>query len=85
MLQGPGAGRPPIKVLEGGRRRLLSPREVADELGVSRWAVYALVERGELRHVRISNSIRVAPDDLAKFVAARQSGGGPADGGGLVP
>ncbi len=75
MLQGPGARRPPLKVLEGGRRRLLSVREVAEELGISKWAVYALADRGELRHVRISNSIRIAPDDLKVFVASRVSGG----------
>jgi excisionase family DNA binding protein len=33
--------------------------EVAKTLGVSRSTVYHLCERGELRHVRVSNAIRV--------------------------
>ena len=33
--------------------------EVAKHLGVSRSTVYQLCERGELRHVRVSNAIRV--------------------------
>ena len=33
--------------------------EVANQLGVSRSTVYQLCERGELRHVRVSNAIRV--------------------------
>jgi excisionase family DNA binding protein len=35
---------------------------VAAELGVCTATVYALVERGELAHVRVSNAIRIHPD-----------------------
>jgi excisionase family DNA binding protein len=47
------------------------------QLGVCTATVYALVERGELPHVRVANAIRVAPADLAAFVASRRSGGRP--------
>lgn len=54
--------------LRGGRDRLLQAGEVAEQLGVCA-TVYRLCERGELPHVRIVNSIRVRPRDLAAFVA----------------
>ncbi|MBM4363181.1 MAG: helix-turn-helix domain-containing protein, partial [Deltaproteobacteria bacterium] len=37
----------------------LTVREVAERLRVSAATVYALVGRGELAHVRVSNSIRI--------------------------
>ena len=40
--------------------RLLTVREVAGRLAVCTATVYALVERGEIRHLRVSNAIRVS-------------------------
>jgi excisionase family DNA binding protein len=54
--------------------QFLSVREAAKALSVSPATVYKLCRRGELPHVRVSNSIRVAPDDLAAFVASRRNG-----------
>jgi excisionase family DNA binding protein len=42
--------------------RLLTVREVAECLAVCTATVYALVERGEIRHLRVSNAIRIYPD-----------------------
>ncbi len=53
--------------------RLLTTVEVANHLGVCRATVYALCERGELPCVRVSNAIRIAPADLAEFIACRRS------------
>jgi hypothetical protein len=36
---------------------------------VSTFTVYGLCDRGELRHVRVSNAIRIAPADLAAYLA----------------
>ncbi|HEY4395283.1 MAG TPA: tyrosine-type recombinase/integrase [Polyangia bacterium] len=55
----------------GGRHRLLRVKEVAEQLAVPAWRVYQLCEDGELPHVRIINSIRVRPQDLEDFMAAR--------------
>jgi len=42
--------------------------EVAKHLGVSRSTVYQLCERGELRHVRVSNAIRVPVHQLTAYL-----------------
>jgi excisionase family DNA binding protein len=57
-----------LGVLYGGRGRLLRVAEVADQLGVSTATVYKLCAASELPHVRIVDSIRVRPSDLATFV-----------------
>jgi len=67
------AGR--LRALEGGAGRLLTVREAAARLAVSTFTVYGLCERGELPHVRISNAIRIAPADLAAYLAGQRSGG----------
>jgi excisionase family DNA binding protein len=61
--------------VDGGQDRLLTVRQVARRLGVSAATVYTLVARGELAHVRVSNAIRVAPTDLAAYLAARTNVG----------
>ena len=47
--------------------------EVAERLGVCRATVYAMVERGELAHFRVSNSVRVEERDLRKLLTRRRS------------
>jgi excisionase family DNA binding protein len=47
---------------------LLTVKEVADRLKVSRATVYGLVRRGELRSVRVSNTIRVPRDAVEALV-----------------
>jgi len=51
---------------------LLDANEVATRLGVCRDTVYELCKRGELRHVRVLNAIRVHPADLAAFLSDRR-------------
>lgn len=60
-----------LAVLYGGRKRLLSVAEVAEQLGVCNATVYRLCEEGELPPVRVTNSIRVRPRDLEALIAAR--------------
>jgi excisionase family DNA binding protein len=50
--------------------RLLSVAEVARALGVCAATVYKLCARGRLEHVRILNSIRIAPLALEALVVA---------------
>jgi len=70
LLQGAGG----LRALDGGRDRLLSVRQVAARLGVCTATVYKLCESNELAHVRVLNAIRIAPADLARFVAAARRG-----------
>jgi excisionase family DNA binding protein len=49
--------------------RLLTVRAAAAILGVSRATLYKLCERGELKTVRVSNSILIAPAELRRLVA----------------
>jgi excisionase family DNA binding protein len=52
---------------------LLSVKQVAKQLGVATATVYGLCADGRLAHVRILNVIRVAPVDLAAFVASKRN------------
>jgi excisionase family DNA binding protein len=56
-----------------GADRLFTVREVAALLHVCRDTVYQLCDRGELPHIRVLNAIRVAPGDMAEFIAARRA------------
>ena len=53
---------------------LLSVREVAERLAVSRKTVYRLLERGDLPSVKIGWTVRVHPDDLAEFIKTNRKG-----------
>jgi excisionase family DNA binding protein len=53
----------------------LTPAEVAARLQVCRATVYKLIARGELAHVRVGLSVRIAPADLDAYLAARRTGG----------
>jgi len=52
--------------------RLLTVRDAAERLAVCTATVYALVERGEMQHLRISNAIRIHPDDLEAFIQGKR-------------
>jgi excisionase family DNA binding protein len=64
-------GAPVVRSFETsvGGARFLTVREVAERLAVSTATVYALCERGEIRHVPVSNAIRIPPDNLEAFIA----------------
>jgi excisionase family DNA binding protein len=68
-----------LRVLWGGRDRLLMVAEVAEYLGVCNATVYRLCDRGQLPHVWIVNSIRIRPADLQAFLDCQTSGRIPTD------
>jgi excisionase family DNA binding protein len=63
-----------LEVLRGGKDGLMSVREAAQQLGLCTATVYGLCAEGPLPHIRILNAIRIAPTDLATFIAARRQG-----------
>jgi excisionase family DNA binding protein len=57
---------------------LLTVKQTAERLKVSRATVYALCEAGRLAYVRIStHAIRVAASDLEGYVRSLRMGGEP--------
>jgi excisionase family DNA binding protein len=55
-----------------GTLRLLTVRDQAERLSVCTATVYALCGCGEIRHLRVSNAIRIHPDDLEAFIASKR-------------
>jgi len=51
---------------------LLTVRDVARVLRVSTATVYRLCDTGELPQVRVSNAIRVHPEDLEDYVRGQR-------------
>ena len=51
---------------------LLTVDDVAEHIGASTRHVRRLIERGQLPIIRIGKLVRVAPDDLARLIAARR-------------
>jgi excisionase family DNA binding protein len=58
---------PPLRVVD----EVLTVREVAALLKVSTATVYAMVERGDLEHFRVTNAIRVRRSSLARVMGGR--------------
>ena len=72
VLPESGATAARLAVLQGGKDRLLSVREAAEQLGLCTATDYGLCAEGALPHIRILNAIRIAPTDLAAFIATRR-------------
>jgi len=58
--------------------RLLKAKEVARQLNISKAMVYRLMQRGEIRCVRIGTAVRVRPSDLVTYIQANMTGQRPA-------
>jgi excisionase family DNA binding protein len=52
--------------------RLLSIREAAERLNISRASLYKLCAQNQVVHVRVGNAIRFAPEDISGFVRAHR-------------
>src|SRR5262249_32759053 len=74
-IQGPRS----IRVFEGGANHFLSVKTVAARLGISSATIYKLCEGGDLPHVRVSNTIRIAPADLTAYLMRGTVAGTKAD------
>lgn len=54
---------------------LLDAEEVAQQLRVSIALAYRLIQRGQIRSVRIGRLVRVRQHDLDRFIEQKTSGG----------
>lgn len=50
------------------RERLLSPQEFADLLSISRWTVYAWLQEGKIRSVKIGRLVRIPESEVERLV-----------------
>ena len=55
----------------GGRDRLRTVSEVADDLRVSNMTVYRLIKSGQLPAIRVGKNYRIRQSDLADYLTAR--------------
>jgi excisionase family DNA binding protein len=68
-------GRAGLRLHRGGEEYLLTVAEVADRLGVSTATIYKLCDRGDLVHIRVLNTTRIAPAALAAYLADSATSG----------
>ena len=48
--------------------RLLSPQQFADHLSISRWTVYAWLQEGKIRSVKIGRLVRIPESEMSRIV-----------------
>jgi excisionase family DNA binding protein len=63
-----GASRGCFKAVKAYPAPLLTVREAAVRIRVSPVTVYRLCAEGKLRHVRVSNALRIAEEDLEGYL-----------------
>ena len=54
-------------------RLVLTIEQAAEQLSVSRTTVYQLIRSGAIKPVRFGTSVRIAFDELRRFVKERQA------------
>ena len=64
-------GKEGLRLLPARPVRFLSPRQVAEQLGVCRETIYRLLARGELAATRVGSALRIASDDLEAYLRRR--------------
>jgi len=47
---------------------MLSPKEFADRLSISRWTVYAWISEGRIKSVKISRLVRIPESEVERIV-----------------
>lgn len=62
-----------INDTDGLPPRLLTAKEVATHLNVSRSFAYTLIQTGQIPAVRLGRSVRVRPQDLEAYIASNTS------------
>ena len=47
---------------------MLSPKEFADRLSISRWTVYAWISEGRIKSVKIARLVRIPESEVDRIV-----------------
>ena len=53
---------------ESGSGRLLSPREFAEQLSISRWTAYSWISTGRVASVKIGRLVRVPQSEVDRII-----------------
>jgi excisionase family DNA binding protein len=67
-----GAEEAKIMVLETRERGALRPNEAAQWLGVSRDTVERLIQRGELRRIKVGAVVLITVEELRRYLRGRE-------------
>ena len=47
---------------------MLSPKEFADRLSISRWTVYAWIAEGRIKSVKLGRLVRIPDSEVSRIV-----------------
>ncbi len=50
------------------KEKLLSPKELAERLSISRWTIYKMLEDGRIRSIKISRLVRIPESEVLRIV-----------------
>ncbi len=53
---------------EVSKEKLLSPKELAERLSISRWTIYKMLEDGRIRSIKISRLVRIPESAVLRIV-----------------
>jgi len=57
-----------MKDTEISQERLLSPQQFADRLSISRWTVYAWLQEGRIKSVKIGRLVRIPESEVERII-----------------
>jgi len=50
------------------KEKLLSPKELAERLSISRWTIYKMLEDGRIQSVKIGRLVRIPDSEALRIV-----------------
>ena len=50
------------------KEKLLSPKETAERLSISRWTIYKMLEDGRIQSIKISRLVRIPESEVLRIV-----------------
>jgi len=50
------------------KEKLLSPKELAERLSISRWTIYKMLEDGRIQSVKIGRLVRILDSEVLRIV-----------------
>ncbi len=57
-----------MKSSEVSREKLISPQAFADRLSISRWTVYAWIQTGQIKSVKLGRLVRIPESEVDRIV-----------------